>query len=251
MSLLQTILDLFFPPRCPFCLELLAAGSAEGTVLLPWGKIQQGAVLCPRCAAALPWLTSCCPRCSRPVRQQAPPQEQEDGCPSCRACRLAFTHCCVLGSYLGSLRQTLQRFKYGGEKSLAVPLGRLLASRLSTMFWLPAVDVLTAVPLAPPRLRARGYNQAALLAGTLSRELGIPGLTLLERVRDTASQTGLDRRQRWENMQGAFHCLKTDPEGKHILLVDDILTSGATAHAAALALKAAGASAVSVTAVAR
>lgn len=248
MSLLQTIFDLFFPPRCPFCLELLAAGSAAGAVLLPWGKMQPGGALCPRCAAALPWLTSCCPRCARP---QVLPQGQEDGCPSCRTARLAFAHCCVLGSYQGALRQTLHRFKYGGEKSLALPLGRLLASRLSTMPWLPAVELLTAVPLALPRLRSRGYNQAALLAGTLGRELGIPVLPLLERARDTASQTGLDRRQRWENMHGAFHCLKDNLQGKHILLVDDIFTSGATAHAASLALKAGGASVISVAAVAR
>ncbi|HAP31543.1 MAG TPA: ComF family protein [Firmicutes bacterium] len=248
MSLLQTIFDLFFPPRCPFCLSFLAAGSGAGAVLLPWGKMQQEGALCPRCAAALPWLTGCCPRCARP---QALPQGQENGCPSCRTSQLAFTHSCVLGSYQGALRQTLHRFKYGGEKSLAVPLGRLLASRISAMPWLPAVELLTAVPLALPRLRARGYNQAALLAGTVSRELGIPGLPLLERARDTASQTGLDRRQRWENMHGAFSCLKDNLQGKHILLVDDILTSGATAHAASLALKAGGASVISVAAIAR
>jgi ComF family protein len=107
------------------------------------------------------------------------------------------------------------------------------------------------VPLAPPRLRARGYNQASLLAGTVSRELGISVLPLLDRARDTASQTGLDRRQRWENMHGAFLCLKDNLEGKHILLVDDILTSGATAHAASLALKKGGAAVISVAAVAR
>ncbi|MEW5919815.1 MAG: ComF family protein [Bacillota bacterium] len=253
MPLLQTILDLFFPPRCPFCGKLLAYGVGDGKGPTIWERsnIDLGGVLCPRCAAELPWLINCCPRCARPVSLQG------EDCPHCREHPLAFAHCCALGRYEGALREALHRFKYHGEKALAVPLGRLLAARLSTMPWISTVEMLVPVPLYPPRHRDRGYNQAALLAGTVSRELGIPMQAMLQRTRDTKSQTGLNRRDRWENMNGAFCCSKIAAckgnsfRKAHLLLVDDILTSGATAHAASLVLQEAGLARISVAVIAR
>ncbi len=265
MSLLQAILDLFFPPACPFCGKILATGA--GAAASPGGTGEklpsalpgfgEGGILCAGCAAGLPWLENCCPRCARPL----PEAEKVQECRRCRAAPPAFDHCCALGSYTGALREALHRFKYNGARGLAVPLGRLLAARLSAMPWLGEVEALVPVPLHPRRQRERGYNQAALLAVAAGRELGIPVRAMLRRNRETKSQTGLDRQGRLENMQGAF-CCDAQPGGgdsggdkgtglKRLLLVDDILTSGATAHAACLALRQAGWSSVSLAVVAR
>ncbi len=217
---------------------------------MPWGQstVALERILCSRCAVELPWLVHCCPRCASPITVFG------DNCPYCREHPVAFAFCCALGNYQGALRKTLHRFKYGGEKGLALPLGRLLAARLAVTSWFANVDVLVPVPLSIQRQRTRGYNQAALLAQTVSRELGIPSEGLLQRTRDTGSQTSLGRHDRWENICGAFKESNNSEgklPGKNVLLVDDILTSGATAHAASLALKEAGAATVSVAVIAR
>ncbi len=250
MSLIQTIIDLFFPPRCPFCQSLLISGNPDGEGLQPWGRstVALEGMLCSRCAEELPWLVHCCLRCARPLTVFG------DDCPYCREHPVAFAYCCALGSYQGALRKTLHRFKYGGEKGLAIPLGRLLAARLADTPWFPKMDVLVPVPLSVQRQRTRGYNQAALLAQTVSRELGISSQELLKRTRDTDSQTSLGRHDRWENICGAFQESNNGEgklQGRNVLLVDDILTSGATVHAATLALKEAGAAEVSVAVIAR
>lgn len=249
MSLIQTVIDLFFPPRCPFCLSLLKPGNTMGDGAQPWGRsnVSLERMLCSRCAADLPWLVHCCPRCARPLRVPG------DDCLYCREHPVAFAYCCALGSYQGALRKTLHRFKYRGEKGLAVPLGRLLASRLTVTPWFAKVDALVPIPLSPQRQRTRGYNQAALLAQSLSRELGVPSQVLLRRTRDTDSQTSLGRHDRWDNIRGAFqeNNREGNIKGRDFLLVDDILTSGATAHAASLALKEGGAAEVSVAVIAR
>lgn len=249
MSLIQTILDLLFPPRCLFCQKLCSAGSTGEHVLPPWGEngVTLKGVLCSDCAAATPWLLSACPRCAQPLPLSGL------NCIHCLEKPFAFDNCCALGSYRDELRKTLHRFKYHGEKALAVPLGRLLASRLAVTPWFPGIDLLVPVPLAPTRRRSRGYNQAALLAEEVGRQLALPVQTPLQRIRDTDSQTELGRAERWHNMFEAFRYSGGEAElqGKNILIVDDILTSGATAHAAAQVLLEAGAGVVSVAVIAR
>ena len=213
-----------------------------------WSNPALEGLLCSRCAAELPWLVHSCTRCARSLTVAG------DECPFCREREVAFDYACALGSYNGALRKTLHRFKYGGEKALAVPLGRLLAARIADIPCFSKVNMLVPVPLSPKRQRIRGYNQAAMLAQSVSRELGIPTQELLQRTRDTESQTGLDRHARWENINGAFKVHEkrgTNLEERNLLLIDDILTSGATAHAASLALKAAGAAQVSLAVIAR
>lgn len=249
MSLIQTILDLLFPPRCLFCQKLCSAGSTGAHGLPPWGEngVTLKGVLCPGCAAETPWLLNACPRCARPLPLSGL------NCIHCLEKTFAFNNCCALGSYGGELRKTLHRFKYQGEKALAVPLGRLLASRLAVMPWFSGIDFLVPVPLAPLRRRSRGYNQAALLAEEVGRELAVPVQTPLQRTRDTDSQTGLGREERRHNMFDAFRYSGGEAalQGKNILIVDDILTSGATAHAAAQVLREAGAEVISVAVIAR
>lgn len=114
-------------------------------------------------------------------------------------------------------------------------------------------DRLVALPLHPARLRERGFNQSLLLARRISRRLGIPLLPdLCERVRNTPPQSGLPWKERDKNMRGAFICASGDSiKGKHVAIVDDVMTTGASTGELARMLKQAGASEVSVWVIAR
>src|SRR5690606_34711792 len=107
------------------------------------------------------------------------------------------------------------------------------------------VDFLVPVPLHPAREREREFNQAKVLADLLSELSGIPALNALSRVRYTTTQTRLDRRERMENLRGAFELRQTCPvQSRHLLLVDDVLTTGSTLDECARVLRAAGAASV-------
>ena len=134
---------------------------------------------------------------------------------------------------------------------MAQPLGRLLSWKLTAQNWLSTVEGLVPVPLSPQRHSERNYNQAALLAGSIGKELHLPVLEILEKVRETESQTAMNREMRWANMQGVFRPLPGSSKYNHLLLVDDVFTTGATAHDAARALKTGPAARVSVAVIAR
>ena len=133
----------------------------------------------------------------------------------------------------------MHRFKYQGWRRLATPLALLLCDRI-VVEGLAAAYVVP-VPLHRERRRQRGFNQSELLAGELRRHLDLsepPGR--LERVRATAPQVGSDRLHRWENVRGAFAWRGGSLEGRPLMVVDDVATTGATLEACAAALKAGG-----------
>lgn len=142
----------------------------------------------------------------------------------------------------------MQRFKYGADFAV----GRWLAHQLARGVAGEArPDVLVAPPSSRERLRERGFNQAVLLAKTVGERSGVPLATGgLVRTRATAPQPGLGRAERRRNLEGAFAC-RGDLRGAHVAIVDDVVTTGATADAIAATLKRAGAARVSVWAVAR
>jgi len=145
--------------------------------------------------------------------------------------------------YGGPLRAAILRLKFSGWQAVAEPLSDYLwqAWRQEPL----SVDVLVPVPSDKSRLRARGYNQSALLARGLARRIGKPVWEdALERTRQTARQVELPSAQRWQNVAGAFRCQDGAVRGRAILLVDDICTTGATLEACAAILRAAGARAV-------
>jgi predicted amidophosphoribosyltransferase len=152
----------------------------------------------------------------------------------------------------GTVRSALHAIKYGGERRLAAPLGAAVARRWSRAG--VGADILTNVPIHADRARQRGYDQAELIARAASVELGMPFVPMLVRARATIAQFDLDRTHRASNVAGAF---ATRPEVEHlvrgrwVLLVDDVVTTGATIAACASALETAGALAVSAIAVAR
>lgn len=147
---------------------------------------------------------------------------------------------CTCAEYDGVIGAAIRALKYGRQTRLAEPLGGLLARAVFRAGWL--VDLIAPVPLHPARLRDRGYNQAKLVSLYASRALAIPVRdSAVWRVRDTPSQVDLNARERRANVKGAFESDAEIVRGKSVLVVDDVLTTGATIGACAEALRRAGA----------
>lgn len=197
-------LELLFPEKCPFCRKLLRDTEEY---------------LCGECRSTLPWTGS-----------------------ACRSHGSFFSVCLSPLRYEGKAREALLRFKFSGKRSYARCFGKLMADSLRAY---PAgqVDVMTCVPLHFLRFRKRGYSQTKLLAEALSRELDIPCVRLLRKKRRTGVQSRLHgEAARKANVSGAFSVRKhAEAEGKTILLVDDVLTTGATMAECSRVLLAAGA----------
>jgi ComF family protein len=173
-------------------------------------------------------------------------------CGYCRRGAFRFEKARSFGYYEGALREILQQYKYGGLRPLAGPLGDRLAQTLMRhrdSAW----DMVLPVPLHRNRERQRGFNQAGLLAVRVGKLCGIPlGGRDCVRVRDTPPQTGLRAAERRKNVRGAFAVPRPERvRGRRVLLVDDVLTTGATADACARALLEAGARSVWVLTLAR
>jgi ComF family protein len=203
-ELWRGLLDLVLPPLCALC-GRDAAGRAP---------------LCAACAAALP-------------RTGSLPA------PAPLAALLAGAE------FRGEVERWIHRFKYPAPGLAGLdPLPRALAEHLvcaaAARVPGPAAQLVVAVPLHPRRLRARGFNPAALLARALARARALPcDPCALERLRDTPSQTGLDRRARRRNVRGAFAARRALPAC--VWLVDDVVTTGSTLAACGAALRRAGA----------
>lgn len=199
------------------------------------GASSLGLSICPACWEALsdPGDLPRCPNCTRPVPQM-------EGAP-CQDCKLHFPFGPVwsLGLLTGPLRELVHHLKYNGREWLGDPLGHRLGAQITQHY-----DAVIPLPLHRARELERGYNQAGVLATGISRALGRPVLSsLLRRQRRTARQADLDRAERMANLAGAFSAPPQHPDlaGRSLLLVDDVLTTGATACAATHALLAAGA----------
>ena len=205
--------------------------------------------LCHACETDLPWLTQACSHCALPLPGPGLT------CLRCTLAPTAFDNVVAPWQYAFPLDTLISRFKHQRQW----PLGRMmvdsLAQALSHRYGdgLPRPDLLLPIPLAKRRLRQRGFNQAAMLARWLSRQLRVPcEQGWLLRARETAAQQGLDAQARRRNLRGAFALTpQATPAGLHLALVDDVLTTGATAQAVATLLRQAGASRVDIYCLAR
>jgi ComF family protein len=192
--------------------------------------------------------------------------DHPDSQPLCQPCRLAapaFVKAVAYGGYNGELRSLVHLLKYEGMQPVARRLGRLLADSLEAFASsadAPRQMLVIPVPMHPVKQRRRGFNHAELLARAAMAEMRRrhPQLglhlesSLLKRVRVTVSQAGLTTHQRRQNLRGAFFAPRPGRlAGRHVLLIDDIYTTGATARACSRVLMNAGAASVRVATVAR
>jgi ComF family protein len=231
---LSGALDFLFPPRCPAC-----------------GERTQRVALCARCSAAIaPARSPLCPSCGESFPGSGP----DHHCSRCLARPPHFDRaraCALYRSDRSSpLIDVLHRFKYGRDVTLAPLLGDFLADRCP----LPVDhDLLVPVPLDLGRLRWRGFNQAAALARALAARRRRPLHPMaLQRCRATPPQVGLGEDDRRRNMAGAFAVRdRTVVHGRAILLIDDVMTTGATVEECAKTLRRAGARRVDVVVLAR
>jgi ComF family protein len=161
-------------------------------------------------------------------------------CGACRSRAPMFVLARAPFLHGGALAEAIHALKYEGREELARPLGMLFEAVER-----PRVDLICPLPLHPARLVRRGYDQAALLAREAARRFALPFAHLLERARATPPQVGRDRPARARNVRGAFRALK-GVQGRAICLIDDVLTTGATAGEAARALYEGGARRVEV-----
>lgn len=187
-----------------------------------------------------------CQRCDRPL------SSDHNRCPDCLSWPSPLLQARALYLYEGPLRTALHRVKYRGEHRRGEFLGELLASSAGVLVGnqCAAVHCVVPIPLHHTRLRERGFNQSSLLAAAVARKLALPLEEGLVRLRATATQVSQDQAARWENVAGAFAWVGQPLEGT-VLLVDDVVTTGATVIAASEALITAGASAIIVLALAR
>jgi len=185
--------------------------------------------LCPACEATLPWSGLACARCALP---------RDDPVKGCDCARSPLDAVQAAFLYRWPVDDLLRRLKFHQDLAAGRLLSGLMVRRLAAMPG-PAGSVVVPVPLHPRRLRQRGHDQAAELARPLARALGLPCRRLLRRRVATAPQSELDAAARRRNVRNAFECVVPAPE--HVVLVDDVMTTGATLRAAAAALRRAGA----------
>jgi len=215
---MRWLLDLLLPPHCPGC-------GLEGAVL--------------------------CARCSAPLRRRLDePPGAPLGLPVAMPEGVLQLEWCAM--YSGPVRDALHALKYRGERRLSEPLGEALAER-----WVRAGrggDMVAWVPVHHTRRRERGFDQAEELARVMAARLGLPAVACLERRQRTSAQHALGQAERADNTAGAFVAapdLRDGLRGRWIIVVDDIMTTGATLGGCARALEAGGAPAVSAITVAR
>ncbi|MCI5562723.1 MAG: ComF family protein [Intestinimonas massiliensis] len=213
---LGALLDLLFPPRCVFCRRLLHRGE-EG--------------ICPRCQQELPWALGA--------------EAEQTG--------EFFSLCASPLWYQDQVRASFHRYKFKGVRGYSRTYGRLVAQCVQDHL-AGRYDLITWVPLSRARLRQRGYDQAMLLASAAALELDDVAAETLRKVRDTEAQSGLGKNDasRRANVLSAYQV--TDPalvEGRRVLLIDDIVTTGSTLSECARVLRTAGAADVVCAALAR
>jgi ComF family protein len=234
---LKNVQNFLFPGSCELCRR----------------RIDADQDFCSECKHSLPAHTPGCRICAAPLWKAVPETTQADNewvCGRCQQHPPAFTSAIAAFAYQEPINNLILDLKYHRKLYLARVLGSLLADVVVATISSPP-DIVLPIPLHRTRLRSRGYNQAYELARPVARRTGLAvDPWRLQRVRKTPSQTDLPRRQRAKNVRGAF-AVCGDVDDLRIALVDDVMTTGHTASAAADALLKAGARSVEVWLLAR
>jgi ComF family protein len=231
----EGLLALLYPPHCARC--------GADTV--------SGVHLCSACAEQAKKIKApYCHQCSQPFDGAI---EGEFTCSNCR--ERVFHFDCAVTRYLsrGVVRDFIHRFKYDRHFYLRHPLADWMFEALDDeRIRAQPFDAFVPVPLHPARFRERDFNQAEVLAKLIAKRTGQPVLKALKRIRYTTTQTRLDREQRMENLRNAFRVRHASAvQSRHLILVDDVFTTGSTVEECARVLRQAGAASVRVVTVAR
>lgn len=226
------LVELLFPrpALCPICQQEARLGQGLGRNCL-----QQILLVTP----------PLCPNCGRPLRLNAAAQPY---CQQCRTTKYYFSKARAVGLYEGALREYLAELKYRYRPDLGLALGSLLVDWVKAQRSFGRADLIIPVPIHQQKLDQRGYNQAELLAAPLANYWGVRlNQESLVRAKATESQSKLTKQERFRNLRQAFRVVNPEPvRGRKVLLIDDILTTGATASEAARSLLRAGAHEVKV-----
>jgi ComF family protein len=222
-------LDALLPPTCVLC-----------------GQCSASACLCEPCKRDLPWTGLHCYQCGLPLASSI-----DTICGACIQSSPPFAHTIYPLTYQFPADRLVQAFKFNRQLVAGRILGQLMCeSVVASKISLP--DVLIPVPLHKLRLLKRGFNQAYELGAYASRVLNVPLLaSTLRRQRNTKAQSGLTRKQRKRNVRGAFYWHGTAKPGRHVALIDDVMTTATTVSECARILKKAGAKRVDVWVAAR
>jgi ComF family protein len=231
----DALLSLFYPPHCAAC------GADTAT----------GVHLCAKCGEGARRIEApFCQQCSQPFEGAI---TRTFTCSNCGDRHFHFD--CAVAPYLarGVVREFIHRFKYESEYHLRHPLAAWAAEALDDdRLRAQPFDAFVPVPLHPTRKREREFNQAEAIADLLARRAGAPVRNLLQRIRYTTTQTRLDRSERMENLRGAFRVRHpATVSSRHLILVDDVFTTGSTVEECARVLREAGAASVRALTVAR
>jgi ComF family protein len=203
-------LKIIYPPSCPLCGEVLE--SREGKA-------------CPECVRRLSFVGEpCCARCGKDIED-----EEAEFCSDCGSTHRSYIKGFPALVYDAEINPCMMAFKYGGKRGYADFLASLIVKRQGQEILAAAPDVLIPVPIHKARLKKRGYNQAELLAKSLSSYLGIPcDSDLLIRQKNTRALKTVEGNAREQNLKNAFNSVSKSVEYSRVLLVDDIYTTGAT-----------------------
>ncbi|MFH1538863.1 MAG: ComF family protein [bacterium] len=235
LPVFRALSEWLYPPRCCAC-----------------GAFTRD-VFCEKCEKSIRYLDgSICPMCGREL---PPGAGQAGSCRMCESFKYNFDTCRSALSYEGAMEKVLIKFKF---RRRAIFRGILLSAMLKHMNNHPemfahfdVLDFIVPVPLHPLKQVQRGFNQSELLAAGVARELGRPVRHALWRVRRRRPQAKMGWKERVKNVSGAFAARGKKVEGKRVLLIDDMITTGATASECARVLKEAGAAEVHVFTLAR
>ncbi|MCK5001429.1 MAG: ComF family protein [Gammaproteobacteria bacterium] len=232
-SIARSAVQLLYPPRCLMC-------ARPGL---------DGVDLCEHCHQQLPFNQIACMACALPL----PPNISEGAvCGRCQKKPPRYDQAFSLFSYEQPVIWLIQQLKFNEKLAHARLLGELIAeSDCVTKISDDEGVCILPVPLFKKRLRQRGFNQSIELARALSKKTGWPmELQRVQRVRETSAQTGLDAKERRKNIRGAFEVLEALPQ-KHVVIIDDVVTTGSTANELSRVLKKAGVEKITVLSLAR
>lgn len=234
MKLTKGFLNLIYPLRCAACGKDLDPMDASGVCERCLEKVRRNPL--PHCRA-----------CGKSLHNAS------DLCGDCARKRPEFDKAYSGYMYEGVVKELIHVFKYNGRTALSKILTKFIVDFISENPEISSgADIITYVPLESRRLRERSFNQSKVLAAELSRKLEIPVTDALEKVRITRHQNELSREERLRNLKGAFSVKRNaDIANKAVLLIDDVMTTGATFNECAVALKTAGAKQVRCLSLAR